>query len=148
MVTAIEEIIRDETKRNFVLVCSSSNSACDEVFARLLPIFNYSNVFRLYSTSHDKTKVQDIFLKFSNWDSETQTFILPGLKFLYNQRVLICTLAVAGYLVRANHNVLFNVDHFSHIFIDESASTHETMTMVAIAGKKINEFFLNFFHIF
>lgn len=137
IVAAIEEIIRDSQKQNFVLVCSSSNSACDEIFGRLLVTLEYKNVFRLYAVSHELNKVEDSYLEFCNWDRDTKSFIMPDLKYLYNQRVVICTLAVAGNLVRANNNVTFKPDHFSHVIIDECACTHETLTMVPIAGKKL-----------
>lgn len=69
-----------------------------------------------------------------NWDEATKAFVLPSLNFVYDHRVVICTLAVAGYLVRANVDAKFKVDHFSHVIIDECASSFETMTMISIAG--------------
>lgn len=137
IVASIEEIIRDTQKQNFVLVCSSSNSACDEIFGRLLTIFDCNEIFRLYTVSHERKKVEERYIKFCNWDEETKAFTMPDLKYLYSQRVIICTLAVAGNLVRANGNVAFKPDHFSHVIIDECASTHETLTMVPIAGEII-----------
>lgn len=70
-------------------------------------------------------------------------FTMPELIYLYSRRVLICTLAVAGNLVRANGNASFKPDHFSHVIIDECACTHETLTMVPIAGKP---YFFKLFH--
>lgn len=135
IVASIEEIIRDSRKHNFVLVCSNSNTACDEILGRLLTIFGCNEIFRLYTVSHERKKVKERFIEFCNWDKETKAFIMPDLKYLYNQRVIICTLAVAGNLVRANGNVAFKSDHFSHVIIDECACTHETLTMVPIAGE-------------
>lgn len=135
LVASIEEIIRDDRNENYVLVCSNSNAACDELFSRLLNIFDYNEIYRLYTTSHDPKKVKPEILKCSNWDSRPRTFTMPDLKFLYEFRVVVCTLAVASNLTRANHSPAFKPDHFSHVFIDESCCTHETMTMIPIAGE-------------
>lgn len=136
LVAAIEEIVRDERERNFVLVCSSSNAACDELLGRLLLVCGHEEkILRLYAVSHERKKVEHHHIKFSNWDEGMKQFIMPELKYLYRQRVLICTLAVAGNLVRANVNASFRPDHFSHVIIDEVACTHETLTLIPIAGR-------------
>lgn len=134
IVAAIVEIIRDSRKQNFVLVCSSSNAACDEIFGRLLSIFGYTDIYRLYAVLHDRKKVKDRYVQFCNWDEDTKSFSMPALTYLYSHRVLICTLAVAGNLVRANNNASFKPDHFSHVIIDECACAHEPLTMIPIAG--------------
>lgn len=131
---AIEEILLNNRKRSHVLVCSSSNAACDEIFERLLPIFNSNDILRLYASSYDRKKLKDHYIGFCNYNDETRSFDMPELKYLYGFGVIICTLSVAGNLVRANDHPLFRPDHFSHVIIDESASTHETLTMVPIAG--------------
>lgn len=135
IVAAIEEIIRDSSKCNFVLVCSMSNAACDEIFGRLLPVLRRKEIFRLYASSHERKKVEQRFIEYSNWDEHTKSFTMPELSYLYRRRVLICTLAVAGNFVRANGNASFKPDHFSHVVIDESACTHETLTLIPIAGE-------------
>lgn len=136
IVSAVEEIVRDNKKENFVLVCSNSNAACDELFGRLLDVCDFHEILRLYTVSHDPKTVDPAHLKCSNWDSRMNSFSMPDLPFLYQHQVLVCTLAVASSLTRANQCNTFKADHFSHIFIDESCCAHETMTMVPIAGKK------------
>lgn len=135
LVAAIEEIVRHDKKKNFVLVCSNSNAACDELFGRLLDVLHYNEILRLYTVSHDPETVKTAYLNCSNWDSRMKSFSMPELKFLYQYKVLVCTLSVASNLTRANHCKAFKADHFSHIFIDESCCAHETMTMIPIAGK-------------
>lgn len=54
----------------------------------------------------------------------------PSLDYIYQYRVVICTLATAGCLVRAN----CDPKHFSYVIIDECASALETMALVPIAG--------------
>lgn len=61
-------------------------------------------------------------------------FPMPALGFLYSFRVLICTLCTAGNLGRDDRNQNSDPKHFSHVIIDECASTHETMSMIPIVG--------------
>lgn len=89
-------------------------------------------MIRLYTSSYDKKKMNDHVEPYSNWCRNM--FTIPSLLELYRFRIIICTLAVAGNLARAYNDPIFNPGHFSHIMIDESANTHETMTMVPIAG--------------
>lgn len=134
LAAAVEEIVRDEQEDNFVLICSNSNSACDELFRRLYQVLDKNEILRLYTPSYDPQKVNAEILKLSNWDSRSKSFTMPGLTFLYEFRVLVCTLAVSSCLTKANKHPLFKSDHFSHIIIDESCCTHETMSLIPIAG--------------
>lgn len=61
-------------------------------------------------------------------------FRIPCLKYLYAFRIVICTLLTAGCLSRAREDPEFDPSHFSHIIIDECASTNETTTLIPIAG--------------
>lgn len=62
------------------------------------------------------------------------TLLIPELDYLYSSRVVVCTLATAGIFARVHENPRYKTGHFSYVIIDESACTHETMSMVAIAG--------------
>lgn len=134
LVAVVEELVRNDQKENFVLICSNSNSACDELFDRLFQVLDRNEILRLYTTTHDPKKVKADYLKFSNWESRAKSFTIPGLPFLYQFRVLVCTLAVASCLTRAYQHPIFKPDHFSHVIIDECCCTHETTTMIPIAG--------------
>lgn len=125
-----------------MLVCANSNAACDEITERLLNVLVYGEMFRLYAKSFNVRKVSDKIKPICNLDEGK--FRIPALKFLCKFRVLICTLPAAGCLTRAelNHSrrrqryyEQQNSLQFSHIIIDESASTHETETMIPIAGE-------------
>lgn len=88
----------------------------------------------MFSTSYDHDKISPTLKPFSNlYDGELK---YPSLDYLYEFRVLICTLSTAGCLVRTRSNWKFNSDHFGYVFIDECASAHETMALIPIAGKK------------
>lgn len=131
LVAAIEEIITS-SEQNHIMVCSNSNAACDEITERLIPFFNDDELIRLYTTSYNRRKVDYRFEPYSNWSRNAYT--IPSLRELYSFKVIVCTLAVAGHLFRAYNDLIFNPAHFSHIIIDGSASSHETMTMIPIAG--------------
>lgn len=131
LVAAIEEIVR--STGNFVLVCANSNSACDEITMRLVDVLIEGEMFRMYGKSYDIRKVNEKIKPICNWLKGE--FRFPSLEFLYQFRVLVCTLTTAGCLTRSTDNAHFNKRHFSHIIIDESASTHETVSLIPIAGE-------------
>lgn len=145
MVCAIEEIVRS-TDSDTVLVCANSNAACDEITERLLNVLSYGEMFRLYAKSYNVRKVSDQIKPICNLDDGK--FRIPALQFLCKFRVLVCTLPAAGCLTRAELSyprrqrryfpTQNNPIQFSHIIIDESASTHETETMIPIAGEQKN----------
>lgn len=130
LVTAVENIVRSTNGR--VLVCANSNAACDEFTERLLKVMNTKEIFRMYAKSYNIRNVSKEIIKCSNF-KEGQ-FRIPKLKHLYTFRVVICTLLTAGCISRACGESDFNSAHFSHVIIDEAASTNETMTLIPIAG--------------
>lgn len=131
LVAAIEQII-GLTDKN-VLVCAQSNSACDEIAERLIrhnPTFNQDQMFRMYAFSHDIQRVNADIEPYSNWNGKE--FHYPDVKFLMQFRVIICTLCTAGTLARAN----LPPRHFSYVFIDECASSHQSLCLLPIVGEK------------
>lgn len=131
LVAAIEKIVN--TTAGNVLVCANSNAVCDEITERLIGILDPTQMYRLYSQSYEPNKVKSSIEEVSNCYGDGIT--LPPLDFLYGFRVIICTLCTAGCLTRARRDAkIFQEAHFSHVIIDECASTHEPMSLVAIAG--------------
>lgn len=130
LVVAIEVIVRSSKGR--VLVCANSNAACDEITVRLLKVFKTTEIFRMYAKSYNKSNVSTEIMKCSNFVKGQ--FRIPKLKYLYGFRVVICTLLTAGCISRGCEDPDFNPSHFSHVIIDECASTNETMTLIPIAG--------------
>lgn len=129
LVAAIEKIFRSTSKK--VLVCANSNAACDEIAGRLVNVLNENEFLRFYAKKFDHRKMSSEIEPFSNW--YVKEFHHPALKHLLEFRVIVCTLCTAACLTRAE--IRSRPSHFSHIFIDECASTHEAMAMVAIAGE-------------
>lgn len=57
------------------------------------------------------------------------------MKYLYQYRVVICTLLTAGSLARARGlHPEFDTSHFSHIIIDEAACVTEPVSLIPIVG--------------
>lgn len=129
LVAAIQRIVQS-TKKN-VLVCANSNAACDEITVRLINILTTNQLLRFYAKKFDNVKLKAEIQPYSNWNGKD--FHHPVLKHLLEFRVIVCTLCTAACLTRADEKS--GPIPFSHIIIDECASTHETMALVAIAGK-------------
>lgn len=129
LAAAIEKIVRSTSKK--VLVCANSNAACDEIAGRLVAVLHENELLRFYAKKFDNRKMSSEIKPFSNWGKGE--YHHPALRHLLEFRVIICTLCTAACLTRAD--IRSQPSHFSHIFIDECASTHETMAMVAIAGE-------------
>lgn len=130
LVEAIAQIIVKNNPNEHILVCATSNSACDEIAKRLLLLNSTNDVFRLFSRSiEQKTDtVPNIVLQNSNLSKRQHYY--PSLQIIYSHKVIVCTLATAGRLAQGKINPL----HFSHVFIDESGSATESETLIAFAG--------------
>lgn len=131
LVAAIEQIVRT-TDQN-VLVCAMSNAASDEIAERLIGVLREGEMYRFYAKSYKNEKINHRIAQYSNYSRER--ILYPSLKYLYKFRVLVCTLCSAGCLTRARKDAkVWRPDHFSYVIMDESASAHETMCLIPIAG--------------
>lgn len=114
------------------MVCAQSNAACNEIAERLAKVLTVKEMLRMFSQSYDHDQISPTIHPFCNlFDGELK---YPALDYLYKYRVLICTLATSGCLVRARTCAEYNQRHFGYVFIDECASAHETMSLIPIAG--------------
>lgn len=126
LVAAIRKIVDSTDKK--ILVCAQSNAACDEIAERLRKFYGPEQIFRMYATLQRTDKINSSILDISNvFDGYIE---YPPLNYLYKFRVVICTLATAGCLTRAQ----CNAQHFCYVFIDECASAPEPLSLVPIAG--------------
>lgn len=127
------EIINSNAKK-CVLVCANSNSACDELTERLLNVLNKNQLFRLYAKSVQLESISEKILPICN--IQNGKLEMPCLEYIYQFRVVICTLLIAGQMTQARKKYnTFQSNHFSHIIIDEAASCQQTVSLCAIAGK-------------
>lgn len=131
LVEAISQIIRNDNPMEFILVCATSNSACDEVAKRLIDGGISNKVFRIFSRSvaMDTSGIPLSVLSSSNLAKGEHYF--PSLDILCTYKVVVCTLTTAGRLSQGK----IKPQHFSHIFIDEAGSATESQTLIALAGK-------------
>lgn len=133
LVAAIEQLVLSS---HCILICASSNSACDEVTLRLTKVLKTHEMFRLYAKSYNVNKIHNDIKPYSNLvqQSGKQSIQYPCLQFIYKFRVIICTLLSAGTLMRARGNPNFNAKHFKYVIIDECASNNEISTLIPISG--------------
>lgn len=132
LVSAIEEIV-NLSEDSHILVCAHSNNACDEITNRLIPVFNEKKLLRLYAPSYNTKNIPIHFKPYGNLLNKI--IAIPSWKHLHEYRVVVSTLGTSGNLARGFEDKFFNCHHFTHIFTDEAACTHEPMTMLPIAGK-------------
>lgn len=126
LVAAIENIVRN-TDQN-ILVCAQSNAACDELTNRLRKFLKREEMFRLVSASRDLDTIETSVKMYSNiFGGDLK---IPPLEYICKYRVVLCTLATANCLARAE----FDPKHFSYVIIDECASALETMALIPVAG--------------
>lgn len=130
LVASIEEIVK--SSKDCILVCSNKNAAADEITLRLLKILKRNQIFRMYAKSYYEAKVPEDIKKCYNFMQ--REFKYPCLDYIYKFRVVVCTLLTAGHLMRACNDPYFDSGHFSYVIIDECASTHETASLIPIAG--------------
>lgn len=133
LVAAIEEIVKTTTDQ-YVLVCATSNSACDEIAERLLDVIeNEDDMFRMFARSVPPEKLSARLKRVSNL--KTGKYFNPALKVLYRYRVIITTLCTSSCFARAHiDQKVYDPKHFSYVFIDECSSASEVLTLVPIAG--------------
>lgn len=137
LVAAIEQIVR--TTRKKILVCAMSNAACDEITERLLNGPTKQKIYRLYAVSFNTDNISSSIKQACNLSGEK--LYKPELSTLYQYQVLICTLSTASCMSVTNaDSMVYRADHFQYVFIDECASSHETMTLIPICGRHFNFF--------
>lgn len=130
LVATIQEIVRSTSK--YVLVCAQSNSACDEITLRLLPLLKDNEILRIYATSYKKESLDKKIAPISNLTKDG--FQFPSLKYIYQFRVIICTICTAGCISRARNDNDFDSKHFGFVIIDEAGCVPEITSLIPIAG--------------
>lgn len=131
--TLVEAIAQIATRSNEkILVCATSNAACDVIAARLAQIIPQIFIYRLYSSMANADDIDNDIRGFSNI-SDGDAFY-PALENLTTVQVLICSLVVAGRLAQANIAKKYP-NNFAYVFIDECASADEPSSLIPITGE-------------
>lgn len=115
------------------MVCANSNAACDTITERLVDVLSINEVFRMYAKSFNQKALLNKIRPICNLvDGQ---FKFPSLDFLYQYRVVVCTLTTAGCIVKARGvDKNFDPAHFAYVVIDEAACVQETSLLIPIAG--------------
>ncbi|XP_022660452.1 putative helicase mov-10-B.1 isoform X2 [Varroa destructor] len=125
IVEAIMQIVMHQASTR-ILVCASSNSACDVICDKILKHINPGHIYRLYSASFEQNKISsDIQAKrCHNYVSGIAHF--PAEETLQQYRVISATLATTWRFQRLPKRF------FSHIFIDECGFAMEPEALIPI----------------
>lgn len=130
MVEGIAQIISQSERK--VLVCSTSNSICDEIACRLLKSVPDADILRLYSARTKRKNIPAELFAIANYDEKGSRTYLPDWPDLKKKQAIVCTLFMSGRLPQAEVNI--PADHFSHIFIDECAGVTEPDALTPITS--------------
>lgn len=113
-----------------ILVCAPSNGVADEIALRLLKCLaetgDHSIVLRLYAGSQKRKNIDGKLRRISYFSDRRAKMVEKICK----HRVVLSTLAISGKIAEAP----IGPDHFTHLFIDESESSGETLMLIPIAG--------------
>ncbi|XP_034939289.1 putative helicase mov-10-B.1 [Chelonus insularis] len=122
--TICQIMIRNPSNR--ILICTSSNSAADEIVERLINQFSSvdDTIFRMYGASRKSTEIKLQLKTVSNF-ADTTTISLAEEVFL-TKKIVVTTLMTCTRL----HAYKLRADHFSYLFIDEAGQASEIETLI------------------
>ncbi|XP_017768712.1 PREDICTED: putative helicase mov-10-B.1 [Nicrophorus vespilloides] len=122
IVEAILQITRKYPKRK-ILVCASSNRACDMLTMKLANFCSTKELYRVQSTnSRPGNTIDETVRNYSNMIDDTFTMVTSKDLMKYN--IVVSTLHLIG-----KFKVGYNPDH---LFIDEAAQATEPETCIPI----------------
>ncbi|CAM4716224.1 unnamed protein product [Leuciscus chuanchicus] len=131
-VTIVEAIkqVEKNIPDAYILACAPSNSAADQLCEKLIisQHVDARKIYRLYASSRNPNEIPQVLQNNSN--VEGGIIIFPCKEDLMSYKILVSTLVTAGRLVSGG----FPVDHFSHIFVDESGHAVEPETIISVGG--------------
>ncbi|XP_037955771.1 uncharacterized protein LOC119685538 [Teleopsis dalmanni] len=137
LVEAILQLVL-KTSDTKILITAGSNSACDEIASRLLKVISTVEqshlLIRIYSKSNEdkRYELDDSLLDYSNM---YKFHFYPDIASLHQFRIIICTLTIAGKLSTGGFGKNSKGNGvFTHVFIDEAATSTEPETLVGIVG--------------
>ncbi|XP_014608785.1 PREDICTED: putative helicase mov-10-B.1 isoform X1 [Polistes canadensis] len=133
LVEIICQAWKKELSRN-VLVCAPSNKAVDEITKRLLNYVSPTVISRIYSQSHERSKVDKTILPCSHFLKDNSDIL--NNKFLLSHQIILVTIITCGSVFVSKR---VKKDNFSYIIIDEASQATEPETMIPfLLGSKNN----------
>ena len=81
-------------------------------------------MIRLMAYSRDSSTVPDDIMQYTNYDQESDSFLVPELNKLTGYRIVAVTISTGSKL--PNNGL---VDHFTHVFVDEAGHQTEPETL-------------------
>ena len=113
-----------------ILICIVSRNTGNAYHRQLVESNLGDKCIRLFSEDDDLSSVDRDLLKYSNCSGGTlPKFRDPRREEIENKNVVIVTLSATMLL----HKLNFDVDHFSHVFIDEAAQVAEFFLVPVLA---------------
>ena len=116
-----------------ILICAPSNTATDVVVERLAPYVSSSEMIRVMAFSRERRTVPDSVMSYTNYDKETDTFVMPEAEDLMEYQIVAVTIAYGGRLF--NHGIQ---NHFTHVFMDEAGHEIEASAIGCLASLCLN----------
>lgn len=116
LIEAIMQIIHNDNPNEFILVCATSNSACNEVAMRLLASIGTDKLFRIFAKSvcFKMADIPDVLLTASNLQKGEHYY--PSLQVIYQYKVT-SDLELKNLKWISNQQVFFGIlsGHCLHI---------------------------------
>ena len=103
-----------------ILICAPSNAATDVVVERLAEHVFPREMIRVMAYSRERKTVPESVMGYTNYDEETDSFMIPDVVDLKNYKVVAVTVSTGGKLY--NNGIQ---DHFTHAFLDEAGHSIE-----------------------
>jgi len=133
-VTLVESILQTMSARGSdpntkILICAPSNTATDVVVERLAPYVSPREMIRIMAFSREKRAVPDSVMSYTNYDEETDSFVMPEVEELMNYKIVAVTISYGGRLF---NNGIQN--HFTHVFMDEAGHEIEASAIGCLAS--------------
>ncbi|KAK1734945.1 MOV10-like RNA helicase [Skeletonema marinoi] len=133
-VTLVESILQTISARGSdpnakILICAPSNTATDVVVERLAPYVSTREMIRIMAFSREKRAVPDSVMSYTNYDEETDSFVMPEVEDLMNYKIVAVTISYGGRLF---NNGIQN--HFTHVFMDEAGHEIEASAIGCLAS--------------
>ncbi|XP_011348599.1 putative helicase MOV-10 isoform X2 [Ooceraea biroi] len=126
--TLVESIcqILIQQPTTYILVCTGSNAAADEITKRLIKYVPQNIIYRMYAPSRAWSTVDKKIQPCANFVNNSTIFLAKDILLL--KRIVITTLVTSIRLI----GLSFRENHFSYVFIDEASQATEPEMLIPL----------------